>query len=651
MSDPTAPDDAADRAWFRSQVDPVLDAEPVPDAWASIAARTLGDVPAPVPARSTSARWLAIAAVLALLAGLAVVVAATRSDDTTSLTADEPDATGWYIPSSLPEGWKLRTAWVTKRPTSCGHNGRQWMGTPVNGVTPRLELTYTRCASELPAGGQPGPALGHGVDETVLESLDSKPASHQLSWIDDGGWSLFAAGGLTQDDLIAAAEAIVANPSSVAAPLPGLEMSGASFGNGPLPGPTVAVSLETPSGQIASYRLAVPGGGPPGTPFTEEAPVDVAGQPLPVEVRTPHYEDLPERAQAMGLCCRSASSYLGTWPGADLQVPRSNFSSDDAGEEPTTEAGWDAYDDSLLALIGTLRPATTAEWRAFLATAEDRPSERLFTADDLLDATGQPRTQADTTTTTAPQATTAPAGSDDGSRSYRGTYPGTPVPRDDEDERLTSLDDLEISLEIEDLHQQPSDPSLAIGEVVPAKLIVHNTSDRPVVLTECTLAFTRWGLVPEADPAAPLPEAADGGCSAFPEETVPAGGTIRLPMDWSRPAGFVAQRPAPDGSGRFLGSLPGGRYSATVEVPGRDSDVRLKIPVTVVDPLCPASDDDVEPYLGLPASQARALAKRNGKKLGMATLDGEAIAPPEGTDCDRVNVDIWLSAVVNAYVR
>lgn len=656
MSDPIPPDERTpetERAWFRAQVDPVLDAEPIDDAWAAIEARSHGDVPAEAATHATPRRWFAIAAVLAVLAGLAVVVATTRPDDTTTIRANEPEGTGWYIPANLPEGWTLRSAWITKRPSSCGHVMRQWRS-ETSGA--ELELTYTPCASkgrklELPVGAS-GPSLGHGIDDTVLEESTTGLPIRQLHWIDDGGWSLVSRGALTRDDLIEAAKAIVDHPASTTPPIEGLVFSGSGFGNGPLPGPAVAVSLETPSGQIASYRLAAPGTGPQANPFTRDTPVEVPGQPLPVELRTPRYDDPPDGIPGLGEeCCAPESSYLGDWPGADLQVTRSNFSSDAAGPMPTSQAEWDAYDDSLVDLIGFLRPATTAEWRAFLATAAKPPSERLLGADELTDVSTTKPADAATTTTTAPKTTTT-TDPDDGVRSARGTYPATPVARANEDDRLTSLDDLEISLEIEDIHDDPGNLALAVGEVAPAKLIVHNTSDEPVVLTECTLAFTRWGLVPASDRNAPLPDANDAGCSAFPEETIPARGTIRLPFEWSQPAGFVAQRPAADGSGRFLGALPQGAYFATVEVPGRASDVRLQIPVEVPEPPCPASDEDVEDYLGLPRSQAQALAKQRGRTLGMATLDGDAIAPPgDEVRCDRVNVDVWLSAVVNAYIR
>ncbi len=648
MTDPTAPDGAADHDWFRSHVGPVLDAEPVTDAWAVIEARAHGDVPDPASLQGQR-RWLAIAAVLALLAGLAVIVAATKPDDATSVTANAPDATGWYIPANLPEGWTLRTAWVTKRPTACGYTGRRWEGPSTNGSMPRLELTYTRCGSDVTREGEPGPALGHGVDKTVIGSLGPGSPTTQLGWQQDGDWMLIASGGLTQDDLVEAAKAIVANPASVAPPLGGFVFAGASRSNGALPGPAVAVSLETPSGQIASYRLARPGGGPPSTPFTKDEPVTVEGQPLPVELRTVRFDDLDGRLETMGRCCRSATSYLGTWPATDLQVPRSNFSSDAAGPEPTDEAGLDAYDASLIELISSLRPATTDEWRAFLATAENPPLDRLLAADTLADLTGggrgptTPRASTTTTTTTGTSAikptatTTAP----DPARSV-GPKPivsdtGVSTPRDEEYTSFTELDDLDIRLEL-------ASGVIRAGDPVAGTLIMRNKTDRAVEFGECSQYLSEWGLVPASDPDRELPANSIIDCYGNTPNIGPKS-TVRFPLDWLEPAGFVAQ------SGRQYeprGTLPGGDYLAVVQIPGRTSDLRLSIPVTVPDPPCATSDEDVEAYLRHTLDEAKDVAAERGDEIRLASFDGKPAALTDDLRCQRINVDLRYGKVVNA---
>lgn len=658
MTDPTEPTPTADpdAAWFRTQVDPVLEAEPVADAWSEIEARVGGAAPSP-SFRRPRARWFAAAAVVVLIAGL-VAFAVTASDDETdtdSLTTDQPEPTGWYAPVGLPEGWQLESVEAYPGRKRCAHEGAQWSD-PAQDRS--LLLEFDACGKAITAADVPDVAgsgipdelprptlhevdLGSGVTASAIRNPNDDPDIvdiQGLTWNADGGAFSMRALGLGYDQQVAIAKRILTDPKHPDPGVPGLAEVDRWSAPASDDTPEVQVNLVNPDGLRTSYHLSLPGAGNKPGGSSVLVPVTVAGQPEPVF-----------RYDTVGFW---AGRYGGSWPGADLTVYRWTEGPTDP-EHMITDAG-------LEQLLGALRPATAAEWRAFLATATrgvspvllDAPTLRSLVQADI-PRPGEPGgelTSSTTTTTTTTTTTAASGAPDDGIRSSQGTAPGTPVPRADEDDRLTPLEDLEISLELENLHGRADGPSLAVGEVARAKLIVHNTSEQPVVLTECTLAFARWGLIPADDPSAALPRSTDDRCSAFPEETVPAGGTIRLPVDWRRPAGFVAQRPAPDGSGRYLGPLPGGAYLATFDVRGRTSDVRLQIDVDVPEPACPVADADVAPYLGLPRSEAQEVAKTKGKKLAMATLDGDVIGLPEGVDCDRVNVDVWLSEVVNAYV-
>lgn len=121
MTDPsTAPTDPTDEdaCWFRAAVDPVLDARPVPDAWDEVRDRATGAV-TPALALSVTGRpvsparrWFLAAAVVALLAAIGGVVVVTDrgGDDPTDLAVDGPDdggPTGFYLPTALPDGWKV----------------------------------------------------------------------------------------------------------------------------------------------------------------------------------------------------------------------------------------------------------------------------------------------------------------------------------------------------------------------------------------------------------------------------------------------------------------------------------------------------------------------------------------------------------------
>ncbi|HWJ96967.1 MAG TPA: hypothetical protein VNQ33_02340, partial [Acidimicrobiales bacterium] len=99
MRDPVNPADP-DRTWFRSHIEPVLDATPADDGWPRIAARIDGQ-PIPehrAPTRHRARRAAVAAAAAVLLAGLAMVVTAGRGDhDASRLTTAPPAPTGWYV--------------------------------------------------------------------------------------------------------------------------------------------------------------------------------------------------------------------------------------------------------------------------------------------------------------------------------------------------------------------------------------------------------------------------------------------------------------------------------------------------------------------------------------------------------------------------
>lgn len=649
MTDPTAPDEAGRRAWFQAQVAPIVDAEPVPDAWDAIEARVQGGVPAPVSIGRPRGRWLAAAAVIVVLAGLVVVGATRRSHTSTSVTADQQPATGFYVPTGLPEGWHLRTAWVSSPLSGCKESSRSWQAADEEPTPPRLELTYLPCgAPDVAADTRPGPALGSAVDSSGIVELDDAPDARLITWEDDGAWSLRSEGGLSEDELIAAASAIVADPASAAGPIPGMQISSTNLANGVAAGPTVSVSMTTPDGALATIHLAAPGKGAAPNPLTVDVRKQVTGQPLPVALRSPRWDGVDEILQG-SRAFRRGTLYVGTWPGADVDVPRVEPISDGAADETVTQEERGAYDRSLIELVGALRPATASEWRTFLATATQAPAPRLLEADELTDLTGAgPSPAPPAVTSTVP---TDPTGSGEPkARTWATSAPGTPVARAEVDERLTPLDDLELRLEMDLLGDSEEGAELRVGELAPARLVVHNTSNRPVVLTECTLALTAWGLVSADDPQGGLPGGREEDCAAFPEETVAPGATVRLPVDWRQPAGFVAQRPDDDVAERFLGPLPEGTYDATLVVPGRSSDVRLELEVGVPEPACPVPDAAIERYLGISRSAAQAVADGDGFTLNLATLDGEAAAPPTGVRCDRVNVDVWHGLVVNATV-
>ncbi|WP_421119555.1 hypothetical protein ACE2AJ_19670 [Aquihabitans daechungensis] len=123
--------------------------------------------------------------------------------------------------------------------------------------------------------------------------------------------------------------------------------------------------------------------------------------------------------------------------------------------------------------------------------------------------------------------------------------------------------------------------------------------------------------------------------------------TVRFPLDWTSPTGFVAQRWSKDGWSS-LGTLPGGDYLAVVQIPGDTGDLRLSIPVTVPDPPCTTTDDDVRAYLRHSIEGSKAVAAERGDAVRLVAMDGKQLGREDDLRCDRINIDITDGRVTNA---
>ncbi|WP_426572403.1 hypothetical protein [Aquihabitans sp. McL0605] len=635
--DPADPADAADRAWFHQQVDPVIDAEPIADAWTAISARAAaGDGPDLVSTqRRPLARWLGAAAVIVVLIGAAAVVANRRSDDGSDVvTGGAADATGFYIPHDLPDGWSLHLVEMIYFGT-CATASHDWTG-PAGTAFPRtLHLTYDGCDTQ--AMVQDGPssgALGPGVDRSALLVRESTPLSQELLWRNQGAWALTSSGGISGTDLIEAGKAIVADPSSADPPLPGYTTTSTSY-TPPVPAsPTVIVQMTTPAGDTLAYRLAAPGKGPDADPFTTDVPVAIAGQDNRVVLRDAHTE---RWGPSGGRAGRDPSArYLGSWPGASIDIPRWTMIADSVMTPPQPGSAID--DDTVRTLVGSLRPATADQWRAFLATAATAtPDWQLNRAASLVDdaiqgTTGTTAPSAPATSTTGfPATTTTAAGASDATDGY------------------SELRDLGFRLEL-------AADTVRSGSSVEATLAVHNRSDQPVTLTQCTLLYARLGLVSTKDPDASLPPVSGDHCVSSPLDLppvgptiVPANGDLRLPVTWRTPSGLQALRPDRDpkhDGTTFLGTLPPGTYDAVIEIPGRTSDGGATTAITVTEPLCPTTDDLVRSYLDLTSEQAASQAIADGLAYRAVSIDGVGQAITENLRCDRINVALVDDIVV-----
>jgi hypothetical protein len=640
MTDPADPIDPADRAWFRSHVEPVLDAEPVADAWAEVAARVRGGSSAPPSAAPSRARWVAAAATLVAFALVGFAVVATQGDDDGSATlrssGDHP--AGWYIPTGLPEGWQLQSAMATEGPP-CDGASRRWKTRPEHaeddGSRPAIELRFSSCGRLPDDPGVAGPTVGPDAAPSFVDPPAEDPSWEVVRWEDDGLWELTGEG-ISGSRLLEAADAVASNPAA-ASPLPELTVTGAGSGQEPRPGgrPGAALVMVSPTGQRLQYELVASGEGPQLTPFTNEVAHPVTEQPLPLRRRGAIEVDRLWGVGEMG------TGYLyGTRPGADVgPKPGTN--------RPPTAAEARAATD---ALAGSLRPANTDDWRAFLATATEPVTDQaLLTATSLSTIGNEPTTSPSSTTTTpgepGPTTTTTEPPDDGPATSEPGVATPRPAPTGPDAEvnamiyqGYTELDGLELRIEL---------PTTLISPYTPthATLIARNTTDQPVAVTECTQQLTSIGTVPADDPTRSVPSRFVTDCFGTERETIAPGATVRLTTKWLGTGGFVARHGAPHmGNRRFLGTLPGGDYLAVMKVPGRTSEVRIALPVRVArEPDgCAVSDAEVERWMFHRFDdEAVDQAKADGDTLVEANDD---LAGP--IDCNRLRADLYDGKIV-----
>jgi hypothetical protein len=641
MTDLTDPDD---RAWFRSHVDRILEVDPVDDAWASIESRAAREptVIASAPSRPAR-RWFAAAAVIVLLAGLAVVVALGRGGDEGSVVTGAPGATGWYVPVGLPEGWQLIGATIVPG-SPCDASSQRWKATPDaaagDGSRPAIELSYRSCAPMPDDAGAPGPSIGPRSAPSFVAAVEAEPSQQVVRWEDHGLWELTGEG-ITGGRLLDAAQAIAADPTATEPPLPELASTsaGASRYDDPTGPPSVTLDIRSPSGASIHYLLVESGHGPRLTPFTSDRDGSLPDQPLGLRRRG----SIPLERFSRG--AGPGDGYLfGAWPGADVVIGERAVPDPSDDAEPTPAEARAAVG----ALASSLRPASTASWRDFLATAEVPVDARLLSAPSLADLDA-PRQG--TTETTPPGSVTTPAPPATSTTTTTGPTPGeTPgsvvsgpgafTKREATYESFTPIEDLDVRLEL-------SSDTVRAGQPVTATLIMRNPTDEAIEFNECSRGLSRWGLVSASTPDRDPPDHNIIDCYANAPNIGPHQ-TVRFPVDWVRPAGFLAQR---RGSSlrwwEYGATLPGGDYLAVMIIPGQTGELRLSIPVTVPDPPCETTDADVGAYVRHSLEGAKAVARERGDEIRLASIDGKPEPRPDDLRCDRINIDID-GDVVNA---
>lgn len=413
-NDPNA--DVSDRAWFRAHLDPVVGADSSPDdldaRWEELAAAAAGAAPLPLAARSHRRAAVFIGAAAAVLAvvALAVVIIAGRGDDTIEpLVTEAEQPTGWYVPEGLPDGWQLESAEAYPGPKACKRRGTQWSD-PTKDRS--VALSYDGCGraptqKDVPDLQIPGAPpelnprmelhevdLGNGVTATGIRQItpDSDAIDvPSLSWNSGGGAWTVQGLGVGYDGLVSVAKRLAADPGRSDLGIDGLEAVDRWSAPERDHTPQVQVNLVNPDGLRTSYYLSLPGGGEHAGGSAVLVPITVEGQ--------------PNRVFRYDTATFWAGRYGGSWPGADLIVYRWTTGPTDP-EHLISDA-------SLEQMIASLRPATTDEWRAFLATATGTVSPVLLDAPSLaalaeadVPRPGEPSTEATTTTSSTTTSST-----------------------------------------------------------------------------------------------------------------------------------------------------------------------------------------------------------------------------------------------------
>ena len=472
-------------------------------------------------------------------------------------------------------------------------------------MAPDRRSSSPRRASRCSTPPAAGPPLGAGSHASVVGPSPEDPSFEVVRWQDDGLWELTGEG-VSRDRLLEAAQAIAAHPGSEDPPLPGFGATGAGANQDADPnGASVVLALTSPSG-----RRSVPARGHRRgsrlTPFTSDRDYPLPAQPLALRRRRvdPPRALLPGRWRRPGRLplrdvarCRRPRSREGE-PATNEDSPRPP-----PGPRPGRRAR---------RIPATGHRGRVASLRG-LGTVED---DRLLTAPTLASiGTSEPATA---TTTTGGDVDRRDHDHVGTAPRRRGPSPsGTVRPHEGlPATRNSSLDGLEFRLEL------PT-TTIRAGDPVKGTLLIRNTTDEDIDLSECTHGLTQWGLVPADSPNDPLPTRVLTDCSDTAVLTVPADGSGRYPISSLGENVFAAQTFDNRAELFQLGTLPGGRYLAVVEIPGDDNGVRIELPVRVPDPPCPTSDALAKRYLERTSTEAAAQATAR-PRYRVVRIDGKA---------------------------
>ncbi|MGN6694746.1 MAG: hypothetical protein ACTHN0_11275 [Aquihabitans sp.] len=594
--------------------------EPDPDAWARIADRLGATTPQLVEAHPLVAspphhrrtRLLAAAAVVAVLAAIATAIVVARhgsgEGDTSRVTSTPgDDATGWYIPVGLPRGWIVRSVISTRMDDACPCREVVWANADRSQVViaHRSDApTVDRQTDPVEAAGDTTFELGDGVAATRHGPVASAD-EWSTEWELGGQSNYFTAIGIPADAAEPIARALLADPMTDRIPVTGLRLIDEWHEDGEI-GRDVQldVTMQAPSGNPVVYTLGAPRWAVR-TAWSHRPTDDLPGQPLATLV------DETGGSVPGGPNVPVMRDYLGRWPGATVEAGGMREGSTETGELIPT-------DDEVEALMSSLRPATTQEWRRFVDQAgnRDRAVTASATLADLIDQEPSAGDRGTATTFASSSATTAV-----------GVGPTTTAPASAGD-----LADLVLSLSAE--------PKLASWEDAGVELTVRNPTSSPISDPGCALDHADVALLPLDDATRAAFNAVPAGDPWWSDDGACDGG-VTLEPGTSKTIRLVVQAQFRDAR---YGPLPSGSYEATARVAGIEEPATAPVEVRSQDCVNRAED-----YVGLTESGAYALG---GERLmeQVRVLRPGADVSGSSEDCDRINLILGDDGRV-AYAR
>ncbi|MEO6629109.1 MAG: hypothetical protein ABIP03_11145 [Aquihabitans sp.] len=341
------------------------------------------------PGGASKRHWVLAAAAVVAAVAIGTAVLATRDESpslvtvggpgkTTSVAPVPANASGWYVPEGLPDGWSVKaitTEFMDADVVACPCPSTTWLspdGTEaivVNSWVPTTPLdsqVFEGRSNPINLGGVPGwvGSMGTTMSRTII--FDTGGRRWAVTATDDDGNREGA-----ESDTIRAAVRVLADPE--AAPLDGFE----KYESYTRPGGvksfrSVSVELRTPAGHRLVYSLYPSG-------FTD----NLAHYLVPSQYRAEGQVESASQFDWPAIdATPSYTQMVGRWLGADVIV--------NDGSPAGNAADGKATRDEIIEVLSRLRPVSSDAWNEFARTSGNLDSAAIGVArvNDLLVSSG-----------------------------------------------------------------------------------------------------------------------------------------------------------------------------------------------------------------------------------------------------------------------